>query len=807
MPMSSAPLAQARVLAGSAEAPAALRRHSMPAPQGQPVALAPGSSGSCGGSMHGSCRAALPSGGHYQRQVHPRESAPPEQLIHSQCLQPDSQQMPPQPPAGALPMEQLQQQLEKLHRIQQEQELSGALQEPEMTRTLEAEETLPQNLEERLLGERLLWAAAVEQCQAQLGLALQNMSVHMDGQVAEALEAVQALALRSQGQVQELDSRLSMAISDLEVRQQADRTERGTDLMEVRSDLDRQWEELSKGLAASGAEAAERAQQEKHEVLDALAAVCRDIEMLRTQQKEQDAAMERAVQTSRSVFEAPLAEASAGFASGLSRLSAELDELRQQQARQRHELEDVLKGELHRTMVEELQVRRLNELEALQVEDSRHRADIEALRTQQRTAFDALRSEEAAQRSAAESRWQAEAQALRLQLSNCLEALSGSSQLQERLAAATSASSSEALQKLGEELRQELRDDAGRLGERLGGDVAQLRAQLAEGIAEVRSQQVKQGGELQVLQGNCQTCLKELEESRQALQAHEEARRSPNELSGQQEAVPAPPALEGLLRQEDLLALQSKHDQAMTELRGRLGMQGREIEGLQKELLETTRQLSTARQRLAGEVEEVRQERQRDMANFALEMEKTREETGEWSLFKAFSGCRVAPPEGSSRGLPTGDAAGTTDEHQAEEKLRDRRRKSASGASFEDVEVLRKKQVEDAQELRSAQRSFFDEVLTQAASNQKLIASELEAVRGHCNTAVARCDATVAGLQAQQQSSLEAVRHQQRRLEQVQGQLLGDVGALKGQLVESLRTQRALRTAELASTQLTQVTI
>ena len=52
-----------------------------------------------------------------------------------------------------------------------------------------------------------------------------------------------------------------MALSDLEVRQQAERSERGADLVAVRQDLDRQWEELSKGLAQAMNDTDTRAQK------------------------------------------------------------------------------------------------------------------------------------------------------------------------------------------------------------------------------------------------------------------------------------------------------------------------------------------------------------------------------------------------------------------------------------------------------------------------------------------------------------------------------------------------------------------
>eukprot|EP00435_Cladocopium_sp_Y103_P073306 s637_g43.t1 len=67
---------------------------------------------------------------------------------------------------------------------------------------------------------------------------------------------------RLEAQMAGLESRVSMALSELDVRQQAERTERGSDLVAVRGDLDRQWEELSKGLAAAVSETEARAQKD-----------------------------------------------------------------------------------------------------------------------------------------------------------------------------------------------------------------------------------------------------------------------------------------------------------------------------------------------------------------------------------------------------------------------------------------------------------------------------------------------------------------------------------------------------------------
>ncbi|CAJ1365823.1 unnamed protein product, partial [Effrenium voratum] len=401
--------------------------------------------------------------------------------------------------------------------------------------------------------------------------------------------------------------------------QEAERTERGADLVAVRSDLDRQWEELSKGLSGAVGDMESRAQKEKQEVLDALAAVCSDIESLRLDTIREEFEGEKMVDCVKELQE-PLQQALSALRSDLARISGEVLEGQRQQACLRGAVEQTLRNELQRFVMEELQVRRLNELESLQSEDSRHRGDIEALRGQQNAALEALRGEQSALRSAQEAQVQVELQAVRKQLSNCMEALSS-------VPSQPLPSSSDD----GDELRDgflELQEECGRLGERLGEDVAELRAQLAEGLAEVRTAQARQGGDLQILRSTWDSRWKEIK----------------------------------------------------------------------------------------------------------------------------------------------------------------------------DLELLRSKQRQEGLELRSQQRSFFDEVLQQQAANQQQVSSDLEAVRSHCNAAIA-------GFHSHQTSALEVLQKQQRRMQQIQGQLMGDVGSMKSQLVESLRAQRVALAAPMARTEVAEVTV
>lgn len=638
-------------------------------------------------------------------------------------------------------------------------------------------------LEDRFLHERQLWCAAVEQCQSELSLALHCMSEQVEANVAAALEVIEQ---RSSGQLADVDSRLSMSLSDLEVLYQAERTERGADLMEVRGDLDRQWEELSKGLASSVAQMGERVQQEKQEVLDALSAVCADIEEMRRRQQDLETNWGKQVESWRRELEEPLAVASSAMASGLSKLSAELDEVRLKHGRQQRELEEVLRAELQKTMAEELQVRRMSELESLQVEDSRHRRDIDALREQQGRHLEALRSEEATQRASAESRWRMELQGLQMQLSHCMEALSGSSQLQERFASALS-HGQQPTQSTGDELREELRKESGLLSDRLTSDVSTIRAQLVENLAEVRTHQVKISTDFHMLRSDCDQLKKDCDDTKKMIRQQEEAANA--ECSAPPRAGSRQAAAENFsegLRQEDLQALSAKQERGLEELAGRLGLQGRDIEDLQKQVLDTHRDVAGTRQRLAGELDELRKDAEQDRALLA-EIERQKD-TGEWSFFKALGGgCNNTTAVPTGAGAAQGSAANPLHGSPGEISRHGRRdlamERSANVASAEEVEQMRMKQLQDFRDLRQQQKSFFEEVLNQGDATRRSVTCELEAVRSHCNNGLA-------GLQTQQSNTIEVLRNQQRRMEAVQGQLLGDVGALKGQVTESLRERR-----------------
>eukprot|EP00439_Symbiodinium_sp_Y106_P056079 s892_g7.t2 len=171
-------------------------------------------------------------------------------------------------------------------------------------------------------------------------------------------------------------------------------------------------------------------------------------------------------------------------------MSGEIMEMQSLQARLQKEIEANLRVELQRFVVEELQVRRLNELEALQKEDSRHRRDIDALRDQLTSALEALRIDQVGLREASEASNRAELQALRSQVSGWMEALSITAQKPLPAPVDTHA---EDLEKL----REDLSEECGELAERLGADVATLRAQMAEGLGEVRTMQAACGGDVQ----------------------------------------------------------------------------------------------------------------------------------------------------------------------------------------------------------------------------------------------------------------------------------------------------------------------
>lgn len=609
---------------------------------------------------------------------------------------------------------------------------------------------LPKQLELRLQDERGLWTVALEQSEAETAQAMQSLSDYLQRQVLDAAD----IAVRVEAQVAGLESRMSMALSELDVRQQAERTERGSDLVAVRNDLDHQWEELSKGLAAAMAETEARAQKDKHELLDALAAVCSDIEALRKQQKEYPS-LDKIIESCRDLQE-PLQQGSSSMRSDFARISAEVHDLQLQQAKLRGNIEQALRDDLQSFVVEELQVRRLNELEALQTEDSRHRADIDALRDKQNVALEAIRQEEAVKREASEAKCLGELQAMKQQLANCMEAFST---VPPPLPAPAEDND---VAEVFERLLQELREECGVLGERLGEDVAQLRAQLAQGIGEVRTAQVQQEGDLQTLRSTWETRWEELQASKEAAEEKTEVEDMPD----------APIALPGGPSVEDFQAMQQKHESHATDMKHRLSMQNREIEELQRQLLDTLRDLGAVK-RLSSEVEGLRQERQRDLAEL-MDIAKQRD-AGEWNIFKAF-GCR---------------ADKTSDRAQEDPLERQVCQRPPNMATSEELELLRGKQRQEAQELRSQQRSFFDEVLDQQAASQQLFSSELEAVRSHC-------DAAIAGFHSHQTNTVEVLRQQQRRMQQIQGQLLGDVGSLKSQLIGTIR-QQSTRTEEICN--------
>ncbi|CAE6938055.1 unnamed protein product [Symbiodinium natans] len=572
---------------------------------------------------------------------------------------------------------------------------------------------------------------------------------------SQGFEPMTVASGKTGSSLSELEARLRVGLGDLEVKMQAERTERGSDFLAVRDDLDRQWQELSQGLATAATEMATRAEKEQREVLDALAAVCSDIELVRGRQKENEANMDQRLDQLRKDQVENTEQTSASMSTKMARMSGEILEMQSLQGRLQKEIEANLRVDLQRFVVEELQVRRLNELEALQKEDSRHRADIDALRDQLTSALEALRCDQAALRESAEASNRAELQALRSQVSGWMEALSITRSQTLPPPVDTHA---EDLEKL----REDLSEECGELAERLGADVATLRAQMAEGLAEVRTMQAACGGDVQMLRGDWESRWKEMKDA-------ESAKAAENAVEAPQSPV-ASPSLgdEGVVR--ELLSGQQRQETQVTELKNRLGMLSREIEELQKQQLESLRDSSAMKQRLTVQVEQLRQEQQ-SLVDLA---ESERQNGGDWSLFKAFGGCR-APAEPTVR---------------EDSRLRP---PPSNAATVEELDLVRTRQHQEALELKTQQRSFFDEVLNQQATSQQQLAtqlsSQLEAVQSQCTAAIS-------GLHSQQASTLEAIRHQQRRMQQVQGQLLGDVGALKSQLVDSLRAQRSSRISD-----------
>ncbi|CAE7297066.1 unnamed protein product [Symbiodinium microadriaticum] len=105
-----------------------------------------------------------------------------------------------------------------------------------------------------------------------------------DDEGAEKQHTLHLEVNRTGSSMAELDAQMipkarGVALGDIEVAMQAERTERGSDFLAVRNDLDSQWQELNQSLATAANAMATRAEKEHREVLDALAAVCADIEL------------------------------------------------------------------------------------------------------------------------------------------------------------------------------------------------------------------------------------------------------------------------------------------------------------------------------------------------------------------------------------------------------------------------------------------------------------------------------------------------------------------------------------------------
>ncbi|CAE7928205.1 unnamed protein product, partial [Symbiodinium sp. KB8] len=560
-----------------------------------------------------------------------------------------------------------------------------------------------------------------------------------DDEGAEKQHTLHLEVNRTGSSMAELDAQMipkarGVALGDIEVAMQAERTERGSDFLAVRNDLDSQWQELNQSLATAANAMATRAEKEHREVLDALAAVCADIELVRGRQKDQgystvfegvegesiefkadnEATMDQRLDQLRRDQVENMEQTSASMSTKMARMSGEIMEMQGLQARLQKEIEANLRVELQRFVVEELQVRRLNELEALQKEDSRHRADIDALRDQLTSALEALRSDQAGLREASEASNRAELQALRSQVSGWMEAFSITAQ--KPLPAPVD--THEDLEKL----REDLSEECGELAERLGADVATLRAQMAEGLAEVRTMQAACGGDVQMLRSDWETRWKELKETEPAKVAEkaEEAPSSPlaNPATGD----------EGLIR--ELLAGQQRQEAQTAELKNRLGMLSREIEEVQKQQLESLRDASAMKQRLTVQVEQLRQEQQ-SIVDLA---EAERQNAGEWNLFKAFGGGCRAPAESTAR---------------EESRIRP---PPSNAATIEELDLVRAKQHQEALEMKTQQRSFFDEVLNQQSTSQQQLASQLS---NQLEVVQSQCTAAIAGLHSQQTSTLE----------------------------------------------------
>ncbi|CAE7297050.1 unnamed protein product, partial [Symbiodinium microadriaticum] len=494
-------------------------------------------------------------------------------------------------------------------------------------------------------------------------------------------------------------------------------------------------------------------------------------------------------------------QTSASMSTKMARMSGEIMEMQGLQARLQKEIEANLRVELQRFVVEELQVRRLNELEALQKEDSRHRADIDALRDQ---------------------------------LTSALEAFSITAQ--KPLPAPVD--THEDLEKLREDLSEECGELAERYGEgimrvdcpddserepivnmsgvdlsvirimsicRIGGLDTRHQHQLprvflvaaatacvidisciglylaAEGLDAHHQHQlirvfswrqhqlpgflvagatarvisiscfvfVAPGATARIISISCfKFCLAADQHQQKAstriisiscLVAG--AMACINDISclgflaaeGTDDAGSMwrrRPGMQGECLIRELLAGQQRQEAQTAELKNRLGMLSREIEEVQKQQLESLRDASAMKQRLTVQVEQLRQEQQ-SIVDLA---EAERQNAGEWNLFKAFGGGCRAPAESTAR---------------EESRIRP---PPSNAATIEELDLVRAKQHQEALEMKTQQRSFFDEVLNQQSTSQQQLASQLS---NQLEVVQSQCTAAIAGLHSQQTSTLE----------------------------------------------------
>eukprot|EP00933_Yihiella_yeosuensis_P049490 TRINITY_DN4644_c0_g1_i2.p1 TRINITY_DN4644_c0_g1~~TRINITY_DN4644_c0_g1_i2.p1 ORF type:complete len:975 (+),score=180.96 TRINITY_DN4644_c0_g1_i2:74-2926(+) len=670
-------------------------------------------------------------------------------------------------------------------------------------------------IDDRLQNERSLWAAAIEQCQTELIREIQTLSRSVESQVTDALRAVEAVDVmtdRIDAKVLELDSKLAVTSSDFEARWQTASAERQAEVVGIREDIDRQWEEISKDITKSLADIAAktdsrlqeereqskaRSQEEHREVLDALAAVCNDIESLRTGQAEQKVALsefserhQTALKESSNVLSK--AEAvSAKLQKDFSILSAKMVDLEGNVAQQMTSFQSE-RSEMQRILMEELQARKISELASLQSEDSRHRRDIESLREHSARLLEAVRNEEATQRHAVETRMRVELEALSTQLSLCMQTVSGSTILQDQISQAAAEGgkfSSEALESLNEQLRSEVLAETTRLSTQLSTELLSVRTQLAEGLADVRSQQGAYRAEVESLKGDCNRTRDDvsLRQSELADEIKSKLESLPNRAAVSREDsqnLLLREETQSFLRREDLAVIRSEHGREVAELQGRIGLQSRDIEALQNQLQQRTQETKDVRKQLLDEMESLRRE-----------VSEASQRKGSWSFLAAF---QESPLVGGCRAGETGPDVATQSprsEDLVPRSLSTAMRQRGLTANFctsDELDSLRLKHEAASQEMRLQQRGFFDEVLGHAEAVRHALGSEIEAARSQLNVQIAdlqrdqrELQKRQDGLHTQQSNMLEVLQHQQKRSEAVQNQLLGDLGNLKGQFVRN----------------------